>query len=72
MTSQLWTRASGCEEVARAVAVLLTTPGISRRAGSEALVQNSEVLNQKLWQALTALPIGPPEALRTSSLMSVN
>ena len=27
---------------------------------------------QKLWQALTALPIGPPEALRTSSLMSVN
>ena len=29
-------------------------------------------LGQKLWQPLTALPIGPPEALRTSSLMSVN
>lgn len=32
----------------------------------------SEIVAQKLWQALTALPIGPPEALRTSSLMSVS
>lgn len=29
-------------------------------------------LAQKFLQALTALPIGPPEALMTSSLMSVN
>lgn len=41
-------------------------PGCPRTwAGSEALVQ-------KFLQAFTALPIGPPEALMTSSLMSVN
>jgi hypothetical protein len=42
-----------------------TVVDASSRAGMEVLVQ-------KLRQALTALPIGPPEALMTSSLMSDN
>ena len=56
----------------RVLAGILNEEPVREWGVSDLIPAFHKKVDQNLWQALTALPIGPPEALRTSSLMSVN